>query len=89
MMEKAGVIDMCMFPCANVHVSCNTYIHVPETECSILQSAAQAKKQMVTEAERELLRSGKFDELVEEQRRIDAERDAEVQFILHSSLHNT
>ena len=58
-------------------------------ECSILQSAAQAKKQMVTEAERELLRSGKFDELVEEQRRIDAERDAEVQCILHSSLHNT
>ena len=33
---------------------------------------------MVTETERELLRSGRFNELVEEQRRIDAERDAEV-----------
>ena len=32
----------------------------------------------MTETERELLRSGKFDQLVEEQRRIDAERDAEV-----------
>lgn len=42
------------------------------------QSAVRAKKQMVTEAEREMLRSGKFDELVEEQRRIDAEKDAEV-----------
>jgi hypothetical protein len=41
-------------------------------------SATQAKKQVVTEAERELLRSGKFDELVEKQRRIDAERDAEL-----------
>ena len=65
------------------------YMYVPEIECPILQSAAQAKKQMVTEAERELLRSGKFDELVEEQRRIDAERDAEVQCIPHPSLHNT
>ncbi|CAI8040040.1 hypothetical protein GBAR_LOCUS22324 [Geodia barretti] len=40
--------------------------------------AVHAKKQLVTEAERELLRSGKFDQLVEEQRRIDAERDAEL-----------
>ena len=32
----------------------------------------------MTESERELLRSGKFDQLVEQQRRIDAERDAEV-----------
>ena len=33
---------------------------------------------MVTEAEREMLRSGKFNELVEKQRKIDAEKDAEV-----------
>ena len=52
-------------------------------QCSVVdisQSVVRAKKQMVTEAERELLRSGKFDELVEKQRRIDAERDAEVHY---------
>lgn len=38
---------------------------------------------MVTEAERELVRSGKFDQLVEQQRRIDAERDAEVMCHVH------
>lgn len=38
---------------------------------------------MVTEAERELLRSGKFDELVEKQRRLDAERDAEVHVYIY------
>ena len=51
--------------------TCALYIHAP-------QSATRAKKQVVTETERELLRTGKFDLLVEEQRRIDAERDAEV-----------
>ena len=59
---------MCIILCENAHVG------LP----FILQSAARTQKQMVTEAERELLRSGKFDELVEEQRRMDAERDAEV-----------
>ena len=33
---------------------------------------------MVTEAERDYALSGKFDQLVEQQRRIDEERDAEV-----------
>ena len=33
---------------------------------------------MVTEVERDYAMSGKFDQLVEEQRRIDEERDAEV-----------
>ena len=37
----------------------------------------------MTEAERELVRSGKFDQLVEQQRRIDAERDAEVMCVMH------
>ena len=33
---------------------------------------------MVTDAERDYAMSGNFDQLVEEQRRIDEERDAEV-----------
>ena len=46
----------------------------------------------MTEAERQLVRSGKFDELVEEQRRLDAEKDAEVYVIIvpystHTGFH--
>ena len=37
---------------------------------------------MVTEAERDYALSGKFDQLVEQQRRIDEERDAEVIFMM-------
>lgn len=46
------------------------------------QKATKAKKQVVTETERELVRSGNFDRLVEEQRRKDEERDAEVRRVL-------
>ena len=42
------------------------------------QSEAKRSRQVVTDAERDYAMSGKFDQLLEEQRRIDAERDAEV-----------
>ena len=44
----------------------------------LLQVEARKSRQVVTDAERDYAMSGKFDQLVEEQRRIDEERDAEV-----------
>lgn len=43
-----------------------------------VQSAVKKQQQVVTELEREHVMSGNLDQLVEEQRRIDAEKDAEV-----------
>ena len=44
----------------------------------LIQVEARRSRQMVTDAERDYAMSGNFDQLVEEQRRIDEERDAEV-----------
>ena len=46
--------------------------------CVFVQSAVRKQQQVVTELEREHVMSGNLDQLVEEQRRIDAEKDAEV-----------
>ena len=43
-----------------------------------LQKAERASKQVVTEAERHHVRRGNLDRIADEQRRIDAEKDAEV-----------
>ena len=51
--------------------------------CAVFQVNARRSRQVVTEVERDYAMSGKFDQLVEEQRRIDAERDAEVLNILY------
>lgn len=42
------------------------------------QIEERRSRQVVTDVERDYAMSGKFDELLEEQRRIDQERDAEV-----------
>ena len=44
----------------------------------LVQVEARRSRQVVTDAERDYAMSGNFDQLVEEQRRIDEERDAEV-----------
>lgn len=44
----------------------------------LLQADARRKKQVVTETEREHIMNGKLDDLVEHQRRMDEERDAQV-----------
>ena len=44
----------------------------------LLQGAATGRQQVVTDLEREHVMSGNLDQLVEEQRRIDEEKDAEV-----------
>ena len=49
-----------------------------------MQAEARKSRQVVTEVERDFALSGKFDQLVEEQRRIDEERDAEVIYFLLS-----
>ena len=46
--------------------------------CVFLQGAAAGRQQVVTDLEREHVMSGNLDQLVEEQRRIDEEKDAEV-----------
>ena len=43
-----------------------------------MQGAATGRQQVVTDVEREHVMSGNLDQLVEEQRRIDKEKDAEV-----------
>lgn len=43
-----------------------------------LKAEAKKKKQVVTEIEREHVMNGKMDDLVEHQRRVDEERDAQV-----------
>ena len=44
----------------------------------LVQVEARRSRQVVTDAERDYAMSGNFDQLIEEQRRIDEERDAEV-----------
>ena len=44
----------------------------------ILQGTVAGRQQVVTDVEREHVMSGNLDQLVEEQRRIDEEKDAEV-----------
>ncbi len=46
--------------------------------CVYLQAEAKKKKQVVTDLEREHAMNGKLDDLVEHQRRMDEERDAQV-----------
>ena len=46
--------------------------------CVLLQGVATGRQQVVTDLEREHVMSGNLDQLVEEQRRIDEEKDAEV-----------
>lgn len=46
----------------------------------VIQSEARRSRQVVTEVERDYVMSGKFDQLAEEQRRRDEERDAEVNY---------
>ncbi len=52
-----------------------------------LQEAAMAKKQVVTESEREIVRQGNLNRLVDEQRRVDAEKEAEVGLVNYRNEH--
>ena len=46
--------------------------------CCLSQAEAKKKKQVVTDLERQHVMNGKLDDLVEHQRRMDEERDAQV-----------